>query len=63
VGWTVSFLFHGGGLIAVATLPGHHPADLADPPGLRRWLDDWSPEASATPAAPDASATPAPDAR
>lgn len=48
-GWSLSFIFVAVPMMVVATLPGHHPRDLADPPGLAHWLDHLDPETGTVP--------------
>lgn len=42
--WSLSFIFAAVPVAVVSALPGHHPADLADPPGLAHWLDHLDPD-------------------
>lgn len=37
--WSLSFVFTAMPIMVVSALPGHHPRDLVDPPGLAHWLD------------------------
>jgi uncharacterized protein len=39
--WTLTFIFHAIPLMAVTTMRGNHPADLADPHNLLDWLDEY----------------------
>ena len=50
VGWSLSFVFAALPVVAISALPGHHPRDLADPPGLDHWLDHLDPETATVPA-------------
>ncbi len=48
-GWSLSFIFTALPVVAISALPGHHPRDLADPPGLDHWLDNLDPETATVP--------------
>jgi predicted metal-dependent hydrolase len=47
--WSMSFVFSALPVMVVSALPGHHPGDLADPPGLEHWLDHLHPIDSTVP--------------
>jgi predicted metal-dependent hydrolase len=47
--WSLSFVFAALPVMVVSALPGHHPGDLADPPGLEHWLDHLHPIDSTVP--------------
>ena len=49
LGWSLSFVFVAVPVAVVSALPGHHPRDLADPPGLAHWLDHLDPETATVP--------------
>lgn len=49
LGWSLSFVFAALPVAVLATLPGHHPRDLADPPGLEHWLEHLDPATSTVP--------------
>jgi predicted metal-dependent hydrolase len=49
IGWSLSFVFAALPVAVLATLPGHHPRDLADPPGLERWLEHLDPDTATVP--------------
>lgn len=49
VGWSLSFVFAALPVAILATLPGHHPRDLADPAGLEHWLDQLDPDTARVP--------------
>lgn len=48
-GWSLSFVFAALPVAVLATLPGHHPRDLADPPGLEHWLEHLDPDTATVP--------------
>lgn len=48
--WSLDFVFAALPVAVLTVLPGHHPRDLADPPGLSRWLDHLDPATGTVPA-------------
>ncbi len=49
IGWSLSFIFVAVPVMVVSALPGHHPDQLVDPPGLEHWLDHLDVESASVP--------------
>ena len=56
--WSISLGFTVLPTLAVSALPGHHPAELADPPYLTQWLRGYDPESGELPLGPSARRSP-----